>query len=95
MDRAVQNNKKLSRFEMVFEDGKVALLEYRWKKGDMLLMRTYVPAEHRLKGIGAELTKAALEYAKEQNLKVQVFCPFVELYIKKNVDEYGMLVSAP
>lgn len=88
----VQNNKKLSRFEMSFEDGKVALLEYRWKKGDMLLMRTYVPTEHRNKGVGAELTRVALEYAKEQNLKVQIFCPFVELYIGKH-EEYKDLLA--
>jgi hypothetical protein len=41
----VENNKKLFRFEISFEDGKIAMLEYRWKKGDMLLMRTYVPVE--------------------------------------------------
>jgi hypothetical protein len=89
----VQNNKKLSRFEISFEDGKVALLEYRWKKGDMLLMRTYVPAEHRNKGIGAELTRAALEYAKEQGLKVQIFCPFVELYIGKHEEYKGLMAT--
>lgn len=88
----VQNNKKLFRFEANFEDNKMAYLEYRWKKGDMLLMRTYVPPEHRQKGVGSSLTIAALEYAKEQNLKVQVFCPFVELFLEKH-EEYKSLLA--
>lgn len=88
----INNNKKLFRFEREFEDGKIALLEYRWKKGDMLLMRTYVPVEHREKGIGAGLVKSALDYAREQGLKVQIFCPFVELYLKKH-EEYMDLLS--
>ena len=50
----------------------------------MLLMRTYVPPEDRGKGMGAELAKAALAYAKENNLQVQVFCPFIELFMGKH-----------
>lgn len=80
----VLNNKKLFRFEITAEDGKLAYLEYRWKKGDMLLMRTYVPPEYRGKGMGAELAKAALAHAKENNLQVQVFCPFIQLFLDKH-----------
>jgi uncharacterized protein len=89
----VENNKKLFRFEVLFEDGKLALLEYRWKKADMLLMRTYVPEEHRKQGVGAMLARAALDHARANKLKVQVYCPFVELFIQKN-EEYRELVSA-
>ena len=87
----IQNNKKLFRFEIIFEDGKLAYLEYRWKKGDMLLMRTYVPPEHRNKGIASQLTEAALQHAKKNNLKVQIFCPFIELYVVKHPEHKTLL----
>ena len=87
----VQNNKKLSRFEVVFEDGKIAYLTYRWKKADMLLMSTYVPTEYRGKGIAAQLSEAALQHAKDNNLKVQIFCPFIQLYIDKHPEHKGLL----
>lgn len=80
----VHNNKKLFRFQVVFDGGETALLEYRWKKGDMLLMRTYVPVAHRGKGVASLLAAAALDYARANNLVVQVFCPFIELFIQKN-----------
>lgn len=87
-----RNNKKSFRFEIVFEDEKIAYLQYRWKKGDMLLMSTYVPPEHRGKGIGDQLADAALQHAKDNNLKVQVFCPFIQMYIDKH-PEYKDLLS--
>ena len=89
----VLNNKKLYRFEILCEGGKIAFLEYRWKKGDMLLMRTYVPVEHRRQKAGATLARTAMEYARDNNLKVQVFCPFAELFIKKHEEYKGLLSS--
>jgi len=91
----VQNNKKLFRFEVIFEDGKIAYLTYRWKKADMLMMSTYVPPEHREKGIAAQLTEAALQHAKDNNLRVQVFCPFIQLYIDKHPEHKILLSKRP
>lgn len=87
----IQNNKKLFRFEITFDDGKLAYLEYRWKKADMLLMRTYVPPEHRAQRIASQLTEAALKHAADNNLKVQVFCPFIEMYIGKHPEHEHLL----
>ena len=89
----VQNNKKRFRFEVTFDDGETAYLAYRWKKADMLLMSTFVPAEHRGQGIAAQLAEAALQHAKSNNLKVQVYCPFIKQYMDKH-PEYKELLSA-
>lgn len=87
----IQNNKKLFRFEVTFDDGKLAYLEYRWKKADMLLMRTYVPPEQREKGVASQLTEAALKHAAENNLKVQIFCPFIQMYMGKHPEQEHLL----
>ncbi|MCD6012129.1 MAG: N-acetyltransferase [Flavipsychrobacter sp.] len=90
----VVNNKRQYRFEIELPSGEIARLEYRWLKGNMVLMHTLVPASERGKGIGALLAKHVLEHARAHNLKVIVYCPFVELYVKKH-PEYGDLIVQP
>lgn len=89
----IHNNKKHFRFELILEDGNIAYLSYRWKKGDMLLMSTFVPTEYRGKGIAAQLTEAALQHAKDNTLKVQVFCPFIQMYMDKHPEHKGLLAT--
>jgi predicted GNAT family acetyltransferase len=60
------------------------VLEYRWLKGSMVLMHTVVPPSARGKGIGAILIKHVLDHARQHNLKIIVYCPFVEKYIKEH-----------
>ena len=89
----VVNNKKLFRFEILLPDGEYAILEYRWLKGSMVLMHTFVPVSGRGKGVGAALVKYVLDYAREQNLTIIVYCPFVAKYMKAH-PEYNDLVAA-
>jgi len=88
----VVNNKKQSRFEILLPDGEYATLEYRWLKGSMVLMHTVVPVSARGKGIGATLVKYVLENAREQNLRIIVYCPFVAKYMKAH-PEYNDLLA--
>ena len=89
----IVNNKKEYRFEIAFPDGEYAVLTYRWLKGSMVLMHTLVPPAHRKQGIGAELVKYVLDYARSQNLKIIVYCPFVAKYLKEH-PEYNNLIDA-
>ncbi|MFI5139264.1 MAG: GNAT family N-acetyltransferase [Sphingobacteriales bacterium] len=86
----IVNNKKQFRFEIELSDGEFARLEYRWLKGSMALMHTLVPVSKRLKGIGAKLVKHVLDYARSNNIKIIVYCPFVAKYIKDH-PEYNDL----
>jgi uncharacterized protein len=86
------NNKKLFRFEAAVPDGEYATLEYRWLRGSMVLMHTLVPVSARRKGVGAELVKYVLDYARAQHLKIIVYCPFVAKYLKEH-PEYNDLVD--
>ena len=88
----INNNKKEFRFEMPLPDGERATLEYRWLKASMVLMHTLVPASARGKGVGAALVKYVLDHAREQHLKIIVYCPFVAKYMKEH-PEYNDLLN--
>jgi predicted GNAT family acetyltransferase len=88
----VINNKRLSQFEIVFDNSEKATLDYRWLKGSMVLMRTLVPKEGRQKGAGSTLAKAALDHAASHHLKIIIYCGFVEQYVNR-YKEYAVLVT--
>ena len=85
------NDEKNQRFEIAIENEQ-AYLEYRWYKGDLALMHTIVPKQFEGRGIASSLAKFALEYAKEKQLKIMVYCPFVSKYLKTH-PEYKFLVD--
>jgi predicted GNAT family acetyltransferase len=73
-----------SRFEYD-EDGETAWLEFeRDDQGWMTLWHTEVPASLRGRGIAAILARTALDYARDEGLKVDVICPLVAGFIRKN-----------
>jgi uncharacterized protein len=86
------NNKKLFRFEIPFENGEFATLDYRWLKGSMVLMHTVVPKDKRRQGIGAVLVTQVLDHARAHGLKVRAYCPFVSEFMKKH-PEYNDLLE--
>jgi predicted GNAT family acetyltransferase len=85
----VINNEKNLQFEIHIE-GEIAKLVYRWHKGNIALMHTYVPEAYEGKGIASTLAKTALEYAKAKDIKVMVYCPYVAKYMTKH-PEYEYL----
>ncbi len=71
------------RFE-IEQDGHVAYLEYTITGNILGLIHTEVPEALRGKGIASELTRSALEYARERKMKVDVVCPSVADYLKRH-----------
>jgi predicted GNAT family acetyltransferase len=72
-------------------NGHVAYLEYTLAGKILQLIHSTVPQELRGQGLGSELAHAALEWARGQELKVDVICPSVAEYLKKH-PEYADLV---
>jgi predicted GNAT family acetyltransferase len=72
-------------------DGHVAYLEYALAGKVLQLIHTEVPPALRGQGLGSELAHSALEWAREQGLKVDVICPSVAEYLEKH-PEYEDLV---
>ena len=76
-------DKQGSRF-VITVDGLEVYELYAEDKGTIDLYSTYTPPKLRGRGLAADVVKAALEYAKEKNLKVIPTC----WYVRKYVDEH-------
>jgi len=86
----VTHNEAEKQFEIKLGSS-LAVLEYRLSGDTIQFLHTEVPDDMAGKGIGGQLAKAGLEYAREHHLKVAPFCPFVGSYIKRH-PEYLPLV---
>ncbi|MGZ4856592.1 MAG: GNAT family N-acetyltransferase [Candidatus Angelobacter sp.] len=71
------------RFE-IERQGHVAYLEYTLAGKILQLIHSEVPEGLRGQGLGSELAHSALEWAREQGLKVDVVCPSVAEYLRKH-----------
>ena len=78
------------RFE-IEREGHIAYLEYTLAGKVLQLTHSEVPIALRGKGLGSELAHSALEWAREQGVKVDVICPSVAAYLEKH-PEYADLV---
>ena len=76
-------NEEKHRFEM-HVDGHMAYEVFKRFRGGIALLHTIVPEELGGRGIGGQLVRYILDYAAENNLKVQPDCPFVKAYIDKH-----------
>ncbi len=92
----VERNEEQRRFEIAL-DGKVALADYHLREAadgtpEIVFPHTEVPPEFEGRGIGSKLVRGALDYAREQGLRVVPACPFVAAYIQRH-EEYQDLVG--
>jgi predicted GNAT family acetyltransferase len=80
-----------SRFEFD-EDGETAWLEFDIDdQGWMTLWHTEVPRAVRGRGIAGTLARSALEYARDQKLKVDVICPLVAGFLQKHAEFHDLV----
>jgi uncharacterized protein len=79
----VVHNPAKHRFEADLGDEK-ALLEYATRDGVIDLTHTEVPPAHQNQGIGEQLVRFALNFAKESSLEVVPSCPFVANFISEH-----------
>jgi len=78
------------RFELE-RDGQVASLEYTVAGHVLALLHSEIPEALRGRGIASTLAKTALDWARENRMKVDVVCPFVAAYLETH-PEYLDLV---
>jgi hypothetical protein len=75
-----------SRFE-IEQDGKTSYLEFETDgQGWLTLIHTEVPKELRGRGIAQELVTTAFQYAKDNNLKVDLICPVAAHIVQTHPD---------
>lgn len=87
----ITKNDKARRFEAAAAGG-TAFLRYHIEPGTMHLLYVEVPPESRGHGIAGELTRHALEFAKEHEFKVVPVCSYVHSYLQRH-PEYSPLLA--
>jgi len=90
MEEKVIHEKENERF-VIYVDGNEVYVEYKMRNNEMDLNHTYTDPALRGKGMAAHVVRAALEFAKINNLKVIPTCSYVQSFIEKN-KEYKELV---
>lgn len=86
----VLHNTAVGRFEMR-SGSSVAVLDYTVADNTITFVHTGVPKEMEGRGIGSQLARAGLEYARKEGLRVVPECPFIESYIHRH-EEYRSLL---
>ncbi len=82
-DLNIIHNTKQGQFEIRI-DACVAELAYYIKGNAIVFTHTGVPSMLEGQGIGSKLVKAGLQYARDNNLKVESICWFVSGYIERH-----------
>jgi len=82
-DLNIDNNALASRFE-VMVNGSLAELDYRIEGAMIFLLYVEVPASEQGRGIASELSRAALEFSRDNGLKVVARCPFISAYMRRH-----------
>ncbi|GAA4816889.1 hypothetical protein GCM10011365_24310 [Marinicella pacifica] len=86
MSLNIEHNQQTHRFE-VHMDGHTGYLEYEKQSDEVLdFTHTIVPKELGGQGIGSQLVKHGLDYARDNNFKVIPSCSFVDAYMNKHQD---------
>lgn len=88
---AITQNEAAHRFEATV-DGLPALITYRLLLERIVLEHTEVPAPFEGHGIAAKLTRAALDFARANHLRVVPLCPYVSSFLRRH-REYDDLLS--
>ena len=92
MEPEVIHEKENERF-VIYTEGNEVYVEYTMTSNKIDLHHTYTHPALRGKGLAAHVVRAALEFAKENNLKVIPTCSYVQAFIAKN-DEYKKLIAS-
>lgn len=87
----VTHNQPAGQFEVAFEQG-LAFLTYQLSGDRMFVLHTEVPEVLEGHGIGGKLAAAALDHARNEGLRVVLYCEFVTAYVERH-PEYADLVA--
>lgn len=93
MTHRIQHDSEQKKFS-IKEETHEAFLKYSEKPGNVLdFKETFVPEAFRGQGVAAELVKAGLAHARENNFTVIPTCSYVDTYIKRHATDFGDLVA--
>jgi len=87
----VRHEREANRFAATVE-GHECELDYRLEGGVLTILHTGVPSEVGGRGVAAELTRAAVEFARAESLKVYPACSYAAVFFRRNPQYADLLV---
>ncbi|MDL2261873.1 N-acetyltransferase [Bacteroidales bacterium OttesenSCG-928-I21] len=89
----IQKNYEDSGIIKAMDDNiEIGKMTYVWAGLDKFIIDyTYVKDSYTGEGIGSELVKSAVDYARDNNIKIIPLCPFASNIFKKNPEYSDVL----
>jgi predicted GNAT family acetyltransferase len=69
----------------------LCVLQYRITDRKMIIYHTEVPQPFQSRGLAAQMTRAALDFARSEGLHVEPRCPYTAAFFQKH-PEYANLL---
>ncbi len=91
-DVTVRHEREANRFAATV-DGQECELDYRIEGGVLTILHTGVPSAVGGRGIAAQLTRATLEFARAENLKIYPACSYAAVFFRRNPQYADLLVK--
>ena len=88
----VTHNTAAERFELR-AGGELCVLDYRRTSDKLVIYHTEVPPSFQGRGLAARMTRAALDFARAENLRVEPRCLYTASFLRKH-PEYSDLIAA-
>jgi len=89
---SVTHNEQAHRFELDI-DGLRSILTYRRYPDRIIFDHTEVPQPIEGKGLAAKLARFALDFARENHLRVIPLCPYISDFLRKHTEYQDLLSS--
>jgi len=86
-------NEASSQFELNLDEG-LALISYELDSNVLSILHTEVPEEVEGQGIASDLAKFALDYARQNQLKVKNYCRFVQVYLRRHPEYEDLIIPS-
>lgn len=84
-----EGDDKKARFFIEVDGKRMALMEYVYAGPEKFIIEhTEVDTSYEGKGLGRKLVLAAIELAREKNLKIIPLCPYANAIFKKSDGEF-------
>jgi predicted GNAT family acetyltransferase len=93
MSLVVTDAVERQRFEARLDDKLVGILRYALEDGRIDLIHTRVFDGFEGRGIGAGLTRFALDDARRRGLAVIASCPYVRRYLASHPDDLDIVIG--
>jgi hypothetical protein len=88
----VRHLSQANRFEAVV-DGLACHLDYLIDGSTMRIHHTEVPSPLEGRGIAAALTRAAIDHARANGLRVQPLCSYVRAWLRRHPEHADLLAG--